>query len=1479
VVRNSLRRMGFTIEITERDLLALLDGADKVVRNGGISAPAGSSVRFSRAGQYGSDRSPWPDEFPKVPFAAPLGSAKDHPQYEAAKSGDVSAAKELVDDIVSESAIDRVRELIGNQRPIVVPAFAEEAAGRNMLPVAYAAKLASNLGLEVDDSIIQTVSVYRTGKGSDYRLANHAVFEGEVQDQQGYLVVDDTMTMGGTLASLRGHIEANGGTVIAATTLTGFNDSGQLALTQKMRQALWQKHGEPLDEYLKETFGYGIDSLTQGEAGHYRKAQDLDRIRERIDAARAEVSSEPTDGITHSDSGLSSSELTAPLQKALQAVTELENARVVNAANDLPAKARSEMERQGVAPSSVRGLYVDGELYLVAENISSVQEGIEVAVHEAVGHKGIRGVLGKDLDSVMLRLYRSLPNSPEGRAALAEVRRDYPFLDPAKRDDRIQIGEEMVAHLLEKGHRPKAWQRAVSKIRELLRKLIPSVAWTYTDVLALGEQSREHLRRKKAGNGDAALRYSLGAKERISGGNLFDDFTDIDREAAAKMGPRSAPRRVMDAWKEATHNAGLKIRQGMVDRLAAFKAMDEKLLGERMLNEDISRSSWVLGRMANAANGALHAMLHNGRLEMDSKEKVIGLKNDDSKGLGAVFAQLASHNDPDSASAEVQRFMGWIAGNRARKLQEQGRENLFTDEEISAMESWDRGELADGRKRSEVYEQVFSEFQAYRDDVLAIADQAGLLRKAMDESDAILFMAQKHGVRDDLVKRAKKALKAERMADDEDVRLMADERAGEALNELQEALAEELGLAEFDQEYDTLTTDQRELWANEFYVPFYRISEEDQKPTGQLSTNGLSRQQAYKRLKGGTQNLNDLLQNTMMNFHHLLDASLKNQAAQQAVENAQQLGIARVVSSSNRNPKTSTFVLQDGEQVYYEIDDPLVFQSLTALSNAGMNNMAMKVMRGFKRLFTNMTTTTPQFMAANLIRDSLQATATNEVSKNAFANVIGGARSYRDQRVRAQMMASGASFNFGHLYGNNPDELRAQLTRDMRGAKLVDGPKAVPDMLAKGWAWWNDFNNATENVNRAAIYSQNQDQGKLKAAFESRDLIDFSAHGAWPAVRILIDIVPFLNARIQGLDKIYRSGVKPGAGVLKAIFTGNDPKVSDKQAAGRFWAVTGALTLATIALYLNNEDDEEYQKLEDWQKDTYWFVRFGDQAYFIPKPFEVGAIATMAERITEQFVDDEATGKLFRERMWHMLTDTFAFSPVPQAVQPALDVYANYDAFTQRPIESMGMDRLSPELRKRSSTSKLGEWISIGLNNSLGAIGDPETNPLSLSPVQVDHLIGGYFGQVGTWVASSGDVAWRVATGHENPARRWYEYQPVRRFYKNLGDEDRYTKYGTVFYEGLREASRAYADVKELREMGQLADAAEVAKDKQAILRLRTPLNRAQRRLRELNKRIDVIRRSNLDGEVKRQRIDRLRAIKNQIQRALGERVMEARSS
>lgn len=1095
--------------------------------------------------------------------------------------------------------------------------------------------------------------------------------------------------------------------------------------------------------------------------------------------------------------------MAADITAALAETPELSNTHIIQSTAELPPEALLGMMLRGVNPSDVRGMFIGDELYVVADNVQSVEEGIQTAVHEAVGHKGIRGVLGDELVPVMRQVYDSLPRDPRGREALNEVLESYPFLDQSNPEHQITIAEEMVAHLAEKGWQPSVLRRAVAKIRELLRRYFPNMNWTDADVMQLSERSREYLRQQQ---GDTESKGST-SESSVQGGqqsddalfslrNAFDDFSDADRSAAEKIGRPPTTRRLKDYLKQRWEGIGERIRVGAVDQYAALKRLDEQVHGKDMVEENITASSWVLARMSSAANGALHTMMTAGRLRYMEDQRVISMQ-DGTRGLGEVLGELGS-------PAEIERFFGWVAGNRSKQLAQQGRENLFEPNEVEAMTTWNRGRLADGRSRLGVYASVFREFQQYRDDVLSIAEETGVI-----------------------------------------------------------------------------SGDARTLWRDEFYVPFYRVQRDEKAPTGPMPAAGLSRQKQMKKLKGGKENLNDLLENTMLNFHYLLEASLKNRAASQALDNAMQAGIAHQVPESNRDTQTSTYVLRDGKKAYYQIDDPMVFNALTALADPGMNSTMMQAMRQMKRIFTVGVTATPQFQVANLMRDSMQAVATSPVSKNAFDNIIKGGMAYRDAKIKAKMMASGGSFHFGHVYGSSPDEIRAQMAKVRSETFTINNLKDMKqgmNRLMAPWQKWTEFNNFTENINRARIYEQNaSERGELYANFQARDLIDFGARGAWPAIRILTDIVPFLNARIQGLDKIYRSGIKPGTNVVAAAFGYGQAGVSDKQAAARFWAVAGAMSLASVALYLNNREEEEFKKLEDWQKDSYYHFFFGDTHIQIPKPFEVGAITTLAERITEQFVDDEATGDLFAKRLGHMLTQTFSFSPVPQAVQPMLDVYSNRDAFTGRPIESMGMDRMSPELRRRESTTRLATGISGALNATIGGIGDPDDNPFALSPVQVDHLIGGYFGQLGSWGAGAIDVAWNTAIGKEAPAKRWYEYQPVRRFYRNLGNEDIYTKYGTVFYDGLREAQRAHTDMRELREMGRLEEAQSLARNKGDLLRLRPALNRVQSRLRTITQQIEETQRSGLSAEEKRQRIDRYRAIRNQIQRTLGERVEQAR--
>tara|TARA_R110000850_G_scaffold121623_4_gene239464 strand:+ start:40804 stop:47319 length:6516 start_codon:yes stop_codon:yes gene_type:complete len=210
------------------------------------------------------------------------------------------------------------------------------------------------------------------------------------------------------------------------------------------------------------------------------------------------------------------------IEQALAGSPELADVTVIQSTTDLPPQSLLMMALQGVNPRDVRGLFVGDQLYVIADNVDSVQDGVRTAVHEAVGHKGIRGVLGEELEPVMRQVYRSLPMDKRGKEALQEVLESYPFLDQTNPEHQLTIAEEMIAHLTEKGWNPGPVRRAVAKIREMLRRIFPKMKWTDADVMALSKQSRKWLSDQQANeqgavDAEADMRFSMATPP---GGNF-----------------------------------------------------------------------------------------------------------------------------------------------------------------------------------------------------------------------------------------------------------------------------------------------------------------------------------------------------------------------------------------------------------------------------------------------------------------------------------------------------------------------------------------------------------------------------------------------------------------------------------------------------------------------------------------------------------------------------------------------------------------------------------------------------------------------------------------------------------------------------------------------------------------------------------------------------------------------------------------------
>jgi hypothetical protein len=231
-------------------------------------------------------RTPW-GAFPDVVIHTEERFVKGHQLYSSAKEGNAITAEGLVEDVMVNADLAEIRHLIGVSHPFLLPVHALETEGMNVIPRVFARSLARSLDLSVFAGVIQINRVTHTGATGYHRLAFPAIFDGEVVESA-YLLVDDFVGQGGTLANLKGFVEANGGTVIGATALTGKSYSAKLRPDEQTLVELRRKHGEELEEWWIATFGYGFERLTQSEARYLTRVDDAHAIPERLALARGE---------------------------------------------------------------------------------------------------------------------------------------------------------------------------------------------------------------------------------------------------------------------------------------------------------------------------------------------------------------------------------------------------------------------------------------------------------------------------------------------------------------------------------------------------------------------------------------------------------------------------------------------------------------------------------------------------------------------------------------------------------------------------------------------------------------------------------------------------------------------------------------------------------------------------------------------------------------------------------------------------------------------------------------------------------------------------------------------------------------------------------------------------------------------------------------------------------------------------------------
>lgn len=203
----------------------------------------------------------------------------------------MAAARRLVETLLSDETLARLASLIGSQSVFLAGISAIETTGYNAIPDAMANEISMRMGWPVESGELrQSNKVGHTRASSWHRFVTQAEFAGIVTPTANYILVDDHVGFGGTLANLKGYIEQGGGAVLAMTTLTETPEARRISLQEETLDVLRSKHGQELENIWRDNFGYGLECCTQLEASYLCRQQSVDYIRRRMAKAAKKAS-------------------------------------------------------------------------------------------------------------------------------------------------------------------------------------------------------------------------------------------------------------------------------------------------------------------------------------------------------------------------------------------------------------------------------------------------------------------------------------------------------------------------------------------------------------------------------------------------------------------------------------------------------------------------------------------------------------------------------------------------------------------------------------------------------------------------------------------------------------------------------------------------------------------------------------------------------------------------------------------------------------------------------------------------------------------------------------------------------------------------------------------------------------------------------------------------------------------------------------
>ena len=468
---------------------------------------------------------------------------------------------------------------------------------------------------------------------------------------------------------------------------------------------------------------------------------------------------------------------------------------------------------------------------------------------------------------------------------------------------------------------------------------------------------------------------------------------------------------------------------------------------------------------------------------------------------------------------------------------------------------------------------------------------------------------------------------------------------------------------------------------------------------------------------------------------------------------------------------------------------------------------AMKLFREW------VTTYSPVFTPRNAVRD-IQDAGLNSKHARLFAKhlrtapmeILKNSENWRLYRSLGAFSSSVFQDTLGAGEGYAGFESIALMFKD--GDITPNKLKKAFKLLGKsGKAYFKaveNVNNFVEQIPRFAEFCASLEAGDSVdvALYNSAEVTtNFGRHGK-TTKKLNAVLIPFLNANLQGFDKILRNvgdavtapqAVRATASLLtKAILIGMTPM------------------LVNMLMY---GDDDEYEALRDTDKENYFLIKISEDSFIkIPRGRVASAVAGILNRGAKIAKGEDPDLKGYAENVWTNLSPVDSMSR--DIFSPFRDVASNTTWYGSK-IEGQEFDDTRPSERYDESTSSIA--IALG-------------KVFNQSPKKIHYLLDQYTGVVGDLIL---------------PATSQKENRGL--FSGNLTiDSVLSNKWSTKFYELYDETNYKKTDG-----------------DEAAAYELKY-LNRVKKAVKSVNDEIDAIRTGEGTNGEKLQKVRVLRALVNE---------------